>query len=100
MLQLSMLSKYNALGITPRVKFHPLTFSIELVPGLLTRKTRGKHFDEGLSVFGILTALDTFSIQYLGTFFHPGSRVAAVSHYVEVQTFEVPLVEVVDILKF
>ena len=97
--KLTMLGKSNGPTGTIWMQFHTTTLGIELVIGLLGGKTTGKHLEEDLALLSIVAALDTISVKQFGAFFHPGSRVAAVAHQVEVPTFEESFVEIVYVFK-
>ena len=98
--KLPMLGKHNGPAGTICVKFHPITLGVEFVISRLGRKTGSENLKVDLTVLSVVTALDAVSVEQLGAFFHPRSRVATVAHNVEVSTLEEPLVEDVDIFEF
>ena len=50
-------------------------------------------------LFSCVETCDTFLVKKSGTLHHPGTGMAAVCHDVEVSTFEILLVEIIEIFK-
>ena len=96
-----VLSKFDSLRAIGMMwmQLHSLAMSVVLVISWFVWKTRSKHLDVHTLTLSRMTTLDAIFIQQPSTFLHPGSRVAAVGHYVEVATFEVLLVKTIDIFK-
>ena len=96
-----VLSKFDSLRAIGMMwmQLHSLAMSVVLVISWFVRKTCSKHFDVYFLIFSIMTALDPILVQQPSTILHPASRVAAVSHYVEVSTLKILLVQAVYILK-